>query len=584
MADLPTGANFLFEKVNPETVFTPEDFSDEHKMIYRTSLGFITDNILSRVADMEAKKEGLNKKLLLEAGELGLLGTDCPEQYGGYEMDKISTCIICECMGWAGGFAMTHGAQTGVGQLPILYFGTEEQRIKYLPKIVSGEIVTAYALTEAGAGTDALAAKVWAQLSPDGKHYIINGTKQFITNAPIADLFILFAKIDRQKFTGFIVEKGTEGVSTGPEEHKMGIKSSNTTTLIFEDAKIPVENVLYEIGKGHVIAFNILNIGRFKTASTAVGMSKYALELSTTYANERIQFNQPISKFGLIKEKLAEMAIKTFVGESMIYRTAGLLEDILHSLDISGPDRGQIAAKGLEEYAVECSINKVFTTEAQGDVVDEGVQIHGGYGFTSDYTIEQLYRDCRIYRIFEGTNEINRVVITSTIIRRGLKGEIPLQDALDKVEAQMISGFPVREGEGDLIQAAKDIYLMTLGLGLKKYGEGLLQYQEIVGKLADIAIIIFGMESAWLRVEKALAAKGEADANLKHKMASVFINSNIEIIHSKAKEIIVTLADEEELTGLLNSLNQMCQYRPVKTVALRQEIAEAIAAAGKYVV
>lgn len=582
MKSLPKGGSFLLGQTDPSDIFTPEDFTDEHKMIYRTALGFVTDNVLSVMDDLEAKKEGLNKELLMAAGELGLLGMEVPEEYEGYAMDKISTSIVCECMGRAGGFAMTHGGQTGIGQLPIVYFGTHEQKLKYLPGIVSGEKATAYALTEPGAGSDALSAKAWAVLSPDGKHYILNGTKQFITNSAFADLFIVFAKIDRKKFTGFIVDANSEGLSTGPEEHKMGIKGSSTRTLILEDVKVPVENVLYEIGKGHVIAFNILNMGRYKLAANAVGNCKYAIELAAQFAVDRKQFGQSIAEFGLIKEKLAEMAARTYVAESNVYRTGGMLEELMHTLDISGPDGGQVAAKGIEEYAIECSINKVSATETQGYVMDEGVQIHGGYGVTAEYPIERLYRDCRVYRIFEGTNEINRTVTANTFLRRGLKGDIPLKEAVSQVRAKIAAGVPVRNGEGDLVQAAKDIIIFTVGAVTDRYG-GNIKHQEIVGKLADMLMAAFGMESAWLRAQKAVANSGANDAKLKLNMAAIYINSAINNIYNWAKEILAA-AEGDELKPLLAELQQLLQYIPQNTIALRQEVAAAVSSAIKYVV
>lgn len=584
MHNLPKGGNFLFEQTAPQDVFTPEDFTDEHRMIYRTALGFVNDRVLTQMDDLEAKKEGLNKQLLLEAGELGLLGTDVPEQYDGYAMDKISTCIIAECMGWAGGFAMTHGGQTGIGQLPIVYFGTHEQKLKYLPGIVSGETGTAYALTEPGAGSDALSAKTWAVLSSDGKHYILNGTKQFITNSAFADIFIVFAKIDREKFTGFIVDADSEGLSTGPEEHKMGIKGSSTRTLILEDVKVPVENVLYEIGKGHVIAFNILNMGRYKLAGNATGNCKQAIELAAQFAVDRKQFGQSISEFGLIKEKFAEMAARTYVAESMVYRTGGLLDGMMHILDLSGSDAGQVVARGIEEYALECSMNKVFATEVQGYVMDEGVQIHGGYGVTADYPIERLYRDCRVYRIFEGTNEINRTVITSTLVRRGLSGQVPLKEAVAKVREQLQKGVPTRKDDGDLVQAARDILLYTLGAALQKYDKNLLKYQEIVGKIADMCMITFGMESAWLRAQKALINNGQEAARLKLCMAKLFANSAIGTMLNLAGEVLAAVDEGEKLAQELADSQKMCQYIPADTIALRQEIGAAVTSAVKYMV
>ncbi len=584
MTDLPKGGSFLLSQTNPQEVFTPEDFTEEHKMIFRTALGFVADNILAGIEELESQKEGMIRELLEAAGELGLLGADVPEEYDGMEMDKISSSIIAECMGRAGSFAMTHGGQTGIGSLPIVFFGNREQKQKYLPGIVSAEKIGAYALTEPGSGSDALAAKTKAVLSPDGKYYILNGTKQFITNAGMADVFIVYAKVDGDKFTAFIVDGDSEGLATGPEEKKMGIKGSSTRTLILEDVKVPVENLLFEIGRGHVVAFNILNMGRYKLAANAVGNAKFALELAATYANDRKQFNTPIANFGLIKEKLAEMAIKTYVAESMVYRTGGLLENMLGSLDTSGDDGGQVAAKGIEEYALECSINKVFATEVQAYAVDEGVQIHGGYGFISEYPIERLYRDARIYRIFEGTNEINRNLIPVTLLRRAAKGDLAIQEAVEKLQAALQAGVPAREGEAGLVQAAKDIFLLAMGAGLRKYGEGLQKHQEILGRLADLAIEAFALESAWLRAQKAALKEGEAKAKLKLTMAKAYINSSIGRLELVARETLAAVTEGEELTTALDNLQKLSRYTPRNTVVLRQEIAAAISAAGKYVV
>ncbi|MCB8816862.1 acyl-CoA dehydrogenase family protein [Desulfosporosinus shakirovi] len=584
MSNLPKGGSFLFGQTNPQDIFTPEDFTLEHNMIYRTTMGFVNDSILTRMDELESKKEGLIRELLEAAGELGLNGADIPEDYDGMNMDKISITIIAECIGRSGSFAMTHGGQTGIGSMPIVMFGSDEQKKKYLPGIVSGKKVGAYALTEPGAGSDALSAKTRADLSSDGKYYILNGTKQFITNAGMADLFIVYAKIDGDKFTAFIVDGDSKGLSTGAEEHKMGIKGSSTRAVIFEDVKVPVENLLYEIGKGHVVAFNILNLGRYKLSANALGNAKYALELAAAYANDRKQFGTPIANFGLIKEKLAEMAVRTYVTESMVYRTGGLLENILHSLDTSGDDGGQIAAKGIEEYAIECSMNKIFATEVQAYSVDEGVQIHGGYGFSSEYTIERLYRDARIYRIFEGTNEINRVLIPTTLLRRASKGDLPLQEAIESLKEKIVSGGLNREGEAGLVQAAKDIFLLTMGAGLQKYGRDLQKHQEIVGRLADMAIRAFAMESAWLRAQKAAANEGKAEAELKLCMAMTYINAAAGLLEYSAKETLAALAEGEELASLLEDLQRLTKYTARNTVALRQAIAAAISESGKYVV
>lgn len=583
MTDLPKGGEFLLGPTDPQSIFTVEDFSQEHHMIYRTAIGFVNDKVLPVMNDLEAKKDGLNKELLVASGELGLLGADAPEEYGGYDLDKVSSCIIAECIGKGGSFIQTHGGQTSIGIVPLVFFGTHEQKLKYLPDFVTGELVAAYALTEPGAGSDALSAKSKAVLSDDGQYYILNGAKQFITNAGIADVFITFAKIEGDKFTAFIVDAHAEGVSTSPEEHKMGIKGSSTRSVYFDDVKVPVENVLGEIGKGHLVAFNALNNGRFKMAANTIGFAKYAMDVSVEYANERRQFNQPIAEFGLIKEKIADMAAKIYAMESTVYRTAGLLENKVHSMDVSGPDGGRVVAACFDEYSVECSLNKVFTTECLGQVTDEGVQIHGGYGYISEYPIERLYRDSRVYRIFEGTNEINRTVITNTLIRRGLGGQIPLQQVIAGVQAQLAAGIPTRNDASDLVQACKDIALFTLGAALEKFGKKVGQHEEIVGKLADIIMSAFVMESALLRAQKALVRDGQDSAQLKMKMAAIFIYSNIDNVFNRAKEILAAIAEGEKLCSLCEDLSKLLQYTPQDTITLRQQVAQAISSANKYV-
>ena len=584
MGELPKGGSFLLSQTDPGEVFTPEDFTQEHHMIFKMVTGFVEDNVLAHIEDLEAQKEGLIRQLLQAAGELGLLGADIPEEYDGFELDKISSTLIAEGMGRAGSFAMTHGGQTGIGSLPIVLFGTPEQKRKYLPGIVTGAKIGAYALTEPGSGSDALAAKTKAVLSPDGKDYILNGTKQFITNAGMADVFIVYAKVDGDKFSAFIVDSGIEGLSTGAEEKKMGIKGSSTRTLILEDVKVPAENLLFEVGRGHVVAFNILNMGRYKLAANALGNAKFALELAAGYANERQQFKTPIAHFGMIKEKLAEMALRIYAAESMVYRTGGLLDDMLQSLNTTGVQVGQTVAKGIEEYAVECSINKVMATEMQGYVVDEAVQIHGGYGFISEYPVERLYRDARIYRIFEGTNEINRTLIPTTLIRRAKKGDLALQEGMVKVEVQLKGTVPVRAGAAELVEAAKDLFLFTLGSGLKILGDSLLMQQEILGRLADLAIGAFAMESAWLRAQKALEREGQAAAKLKLTLAQAYSYGQIGTLRLAAEEALAAMTEGPDLVERLAQINRLCQYVPINKVALRQAIAAAVSEAGTYVV
>jgi len=585
MNDLPAGGSFLIGQTNPNLIFTVEDFNDEHKMIYRTAIGFVTDQVLSVMDDLETKKDGLNRELLQAAGELGLLGADAPEEYEGYDLDKVSSCIIAECVGKGGSFVQTHGGQTGIGIVPLVFFGTHEQKLKYLPKLVSGEIVASYALTEPGAGSDALNAKTKAILSADGTYYTINGAKQFITNAGFADIFVAFAKVDGDKFTAFLIDANSEGVSTSPEEHKMGIKGSSTRSVYFDDVKVPAENVLYKVGKGHVVAFNTLNNGRFKMAANTIGIAKYAFDLSIAYANERKQFNQPIAEFGLIKEKIAEMASKVYTMESIVYRTAGMLENKIHSADTSGPEGGLVLSECFDEYSLECSINKVCATELLGYVVDEGVQIHGGYGYIAEYPIERLYRDSRIYRIFEGTNEINRTVVANTLIRRGFSGQIPLKEAIDNIQAKLAADVvPFRNNPGDLVQASKDITLFALGVAMQKYDKKISKYQEIIGKLADLMIMAFAMESDWLRAQKAIANDGMESAQLKINMATIFINSAISKTYDSAKEILAAIAEGDELVELYKDLQSLLRYIPQNNIALRQEVAAAMISANKYTV
>ena len=425
--------------------------------------------------------------------------------------------------------------------------------------------------------------KTKAVLSPDGKHYIINGAKQFISNVTFGEIFIVFAKIDGEKLTAFIVDRDTEGFATGEEEKKMGLKGSSTRTLFFDDVKVPVENLLFEPGRGHIVAFNILNIGRLKTAANSLGSAKCALELSATYANERRQFNVPIATFGMIQEKLARMAYGIYATESAIYRTSGLINDKLESLDTSGPDGGQVVAKGIEEYAIECSMVKVFASEVQAYVVDDGVQIHGGYGFMSEYPIERLYRDARIYPIFEGTNEINRNLIPTMLMRRSTQGRLPLQEAVESMGRNIGGSIPARVHAGDLVQAAKDIFLFTLGVGIEKCGEKLLKEQEILGRLADLAIWSYAMESAYLRAEKA-AQKGGKAGVFKTRLATAFIYNTMEKLGPTATQVLAAVSAGDELTERREALAKLMQYTPIDSIALNREIATKISEAGKYIV
>ncbi len=582
MTQLAKGGSYLFGVTTPQDTFTPEDFEDEHRMLADTVSSFLAEKVFPRMEEIDAKKEGLMRELLVEAGELGLLGADIPEQYDGTETDEICTTIIAEKVGATGSFAIAHGGHTGIGNLPIVYFGNEQQKAAYLPFIVTAEKVSAYALTEPGSGSDALSAKTKAVLSPDGKHYVLNGGKTFISNAGMADIFIVYAKVDGDKFSAFIVDGHAEGLTTGAEEHKMGLKGSSTRSVYFDNVKVPVENLLYEVGKGHVVAFNILNIGRHKIAANAVGAAKLALDESARYANERKQFKVPIAQFGLIKEKLAEMAIRIYAAESAVYRTGGLLNDMMHSLDRSGPDGGRVTAKGIEEYALECSVEKVFASEVEAFVVDEGVQIHGGYGYIADYPIERLYRDARVRRIFEGTNEINRNLIPTTLLRRAAKGAIPLLEAVKGLKAQIPIGFPLRQDPDALVQAAKDIFLFVWGAAHDTYGDDLLKQQEILGRLADIAIYAYAMESAWLRAQKA-QAKAYRGAKHMTNMATAFIYTTVEKLFLAAREVPARLTTGSELVKMQTDMAKLLQFTPIDIIGLRREIAGEISSAGKYV-
>jgi alkylation response protein AidB-like acyl-CoA dehydrogenase len=569
MTELPPGGGFLLQPTAAQSVFTPEDFSEEHRMIARTSARFVEEKIMSVMDDLESQREGLIPSLLRDAGEVGLLGAEVPMDYDGTELDKISSTIIAEEIGKAGSFAMIHGGQTGIGSLPIVFFGTEEQKSKYLPGIVSGERIAAYALTEPGAGSDAMAVKTKAVLTPDGKSYVLNGTKQFITNAGIADVFIVYAKLD-DKVSAFIVEAPCEGLSTGLEEKKMGIKGSSTRCLFLDSVTIPAENLLFEAGRGHIVAFNILNMGRYKLSANSIGNAKLALKLSSGYANERVQFSVPISRFGLIREKLAEMAIRIYAAESSVYRTGGLIEDALAQMHASGGDGKQATVRTMEKYAIECSINKVFSTEVLAYVVDEGVQIHGGYGYVSEYPIERLYRDARVYRIFEGTNEINRALIPTTLIRRSLQNGYPLLDEAAKLTKKLEEpvGLPVLEGAGALIQASKEIFLFTLGVCWQRYGNALLKQQEILGRLADLIIGIFAMESAWLRAQKGSSSSKNT------MMADAFIYSHFPKLGLIAREALFELADGRDLALLDERLARLMRHAPIDIIGMRRKIAD----------
>src|ERR671922_1804751 len=516
-----SGGSFLLEERKPSEIFTPEDFSEQHQLIAQTAEDFAVNEIIPNIEKIEHKEFSITRDLLKKAGELGLSSVDIPEAYGGMEMDKVTSAIIADRVAKYAGFATTWGGHTGIGTLPIVYFGTEEQKKKYLPRLAAGEIVGAYALSEASSGSDALSIRARAELSKDGKHYVLNGEKMWITNAGFADLFTVFAKVDGEKFTAFLVEKLFSGFSIGAEEHKMGIRGSSTCPIILNDCQVPVENVLGEIGKGHVIAFNILNVGRFKLGAMCVGGARVSIENALAYAKQRKAFNKVIADFGLIREKLANMATLIYVGESLVYRSVGMMGTALNEIDKSAADAMHQVRKAIEEYAVECSIIKVWGSEMIDYVVDETVQIYGGYGFVEEYPAERAYRDARINRIFEGTNEINRLIITGFLLKRAMSGQLELMPAIKRLMDELLSGPSLSEEvegplaeERKLVAQAKKVGLFGAGAATQKYMQAIQDQQEVMGAIADMTIETYAMESAVLRAQKIASSQGEGSAEL----------------------------------------------------------------------
>lgn len=581
------GGSFLIEERKPEDVFTPEDFTDQHLLIAQTAEEFANKEIVPNIEKMEHKDFAVNRELLRKAGELGLSGVDVPEAYGGMQMDKVTSAIIADRVAKYGGFSTTWGAHTCIGTLPIVYFGTEEQKKKYLPGLASGEVVGAYALSESSSGSDALNCRTRATLSADAKHYVLNGEKMWITNAGFADLFIVFAKVDSEKFTAFIVERGFPGFSVGAEEHKMGIRGSSTCPLILNDCQVPVQNVLGEIGKGHHIAFNVLNVGRFKLGAACVGSARNCIESATAYSKQRKAFGKVIADFGLIREKLANMAAGIFTGEAMAYRTVGMMDAALAQLGTAHDDMGPVR-KVIDEYAVECSILKVWGSEFISYVVDEVVQIHGGYGFVEEYPAERNYRDVRVNRIFEGTNEINRLLITGFLLKRAMSGQLPLMAAIKKLMNEVLSGSAEEGGDGTLVEErklvvrAKKIGLFAAGIATQKYMQAIQDEQEVMGAIANMVIETYAVESAVLRAQKLVARHGEAGSTLAVALARVYMAGAMERIESAAKVVIAACSDGDMLRSQLAIMRRLCKYEPFNVVSLRRTIAQRVIESGKY--
>ncbi len=583
------GGSFLLEERQTAEVFTPEDFSEQQQMIGQTTEEFAVNEILPQAEKIEHKDYSVSRDLLKKAGDLGLSGVEIPEAYGGLEMDKVTAAIIADHIAKYAGFATTWGAHSGIGLLPIVYFGTEEQKKKYLPKLAAGETVGAYALSEATSGSDALNCRARAVLSSDGKHYILNGEKMWITNAGFADLFTVFAKIDGEKFSAFLVERTFPGFSTGAEEHKMGIRGSSTCPIILNDCKVPVENLLGEIGKGHIIAFNILNIGRFKLGAMCVGGARVSIESAVSYAKQRKAFGKTIGDFGLVREKIANMATLIYVGESLVYRTVGMMDTLLSEIDSTSPDAAKERRKAIEEYAVECSILKVWGSEMIDYVVDETLQIYAGYGFVEEYPAERAYRDARINRIFEGTNEINRLIITGFLLKRAMSGQLPLMPAIKKLMDEVLSGPSVGDEidgplaeERKLVAQAKKLGLFVSGAATQKYMQAIQDQQEVMGAIADMTIEIYAMESAVLRAQKMVEQKGETAAALPVAMTRAYLTQALEKIEAAAKKVIADVAEGDMLRTQLAIVRRLSKHEPFNTIALRQQIAQKTIERGKY--
>ncbi|MGN7281180.1 acyl-CoA dehydrogenase family protein [Bacillus altitudinis] len=590
MEDVKKGGSFLIDETNYEHIFTPEDFSDEHQMIGKTTEDYILQDVVPHIDQIENHDFEHSVRLLKKAGELGLLGADVPEEFGGLGLDKISSAIITEKFARAGSFSLSYGAHVGIGSLPIVLFGNQAQKEKYLPGLASGETIAAYALTEPGSGSDALGAKTTAVLNEAGTHYVLNGEKQWITNSAFADVFVVYAKIDGEHFSAFIVEKDFPGVKTGPEEKKMGIKGSSTRTLILEDAEVPKENLLGEAGRGHVIAFNILNIGRYKLAVGTIGASKRVIQLSAEYANQRKQFKTPISQFSLIGEKAANMSAKLYAMESAVYRTVGLFEQRMGLLSDEEQKDGKQIAQSIAEYAIECSLCKVLGSETLDYIVDEGVQIHGGYGFMQEYEVERAYRDSRINRIFEGTNEINRLLVPGTFLKKAMKGELPLLQKAQTLQEELMMMMPEEPGDQPLDQEkyllahAKKIALMVSGMAAMKYGKALDKEQEILVNIADIVNELFAAESAVLRTEKAIAASGTEKNAQKLAYTQIFTQEAFLKIEAHAKESLIAMEEGDSLRMSLSALRKLTRFTPMNVIAKKREVAKRIFEAEKYIV
>ena len=582
------GGSFLLESPRPEDVFTPAELTDDQRLIGQTAEEFVTKEVTPLIKELEEKKPGLMPQLLKKAGELGLLGGGVPDEYGGTGLDRISSTFLSEKISSYASFSVSLGAHSGIGTLPIVYFGTEEQKKKYLPKLATGEWLASYCLSEPQAGSDAQASRTRAVLSPDGKHWVLNGQKMWITNGGFADVYVVFAKVDGEKFSCFIVERGYPGFTPGAEEKKMGLHGSSTAPIFFENCLVPKENLLHEIGRGHIVAFNILNVGRFTLGASCLGGAKEVLGAAARYARERTAFGHSIGQFGLIRAKLAEMAIRIYGLECVIYRSAGLMERAMQSGD-SGLDPIKHTMKVLEEYAIESSIAKVYGSEVLSYVTDEAVQIYGGYGFHEDYPVARAYRDTRVDRIFEGTNEINRMLIIQMLMKRALGGSLPLLAAGAKLQDEILAGPSLEESstgpwaeDERIVAGAKKAFLLAAGAAIQKYRDKLAEQQEIVGALADIVLEIFVMQSALIRAQKVAASRGAAAAAGVSAAARVLLHNGADKIETGARAALAAAVEGDMLRTQLAVLRRFLKREPVDVITLRRQVADAVQSADRY--
>jgi len=582
------GGEWLIKESTPADTFTAEGFTEEQLMNRDMCNQFLDAEVYPNLDRIDSLEPGLMKSLVTKAGEQGLLATSFPEEYGGLGKDFVTSTIINEYLGAGHSFSVAIAAHTGIGTLPILYFGTPEQKEKYIPKLITGEWAGAYGLTEPNSGSDALGAKTTAKLSEDGKYYILNGQKCWITNGGFAQVYTVFAKVDGDKFTGFIVDRGTEGFTQGPEEKKMGIKGSSTVQLYFQDCKVPAENLLGEVGKGHRIAFNILNIGRLKLCAAAIGGARKSLSGTVEYAKTREQFKQPISNFGAIKHKLAEMAIRIYVAESALYRTAKWIDEKEHELLASGKPFSEALLGGAEEYAIECAMLKVYGSEVLDYVVDEGVQVHGGNGFSAEYNASRAYRDSRINRIYEGTNEINRLLILDMTLKRAMGGRLDLMGPAMGVQKELMSIPDFSEddtpfaAERKLIANLKKAILMASGAAVQKLMMKIENEQEILMNISDMAIETFNAESVLLRVMKMVEEKGEANSQVYLDMMRTYLYDAADRVNKSGKDAINSFSDGDEQKMILIGLKRFTKAEPFNTKDARRRIADQMIAAGKY--